>query len=136
MLIPKTIPKWRKQTTTLKQVRCPKLFSTILASADEAAFVWFHQQALLSIDDYLFTYLNSIPSQSRSALHHCWQRHILIRSPPHEEGTEVKKRRLGNVPLAICTSICRAVNRRSQAVLTVDHKPHQQASLYQVVPLG
>src|SRR3546814_6798336 len=81
-LIPKTVRKWRKRTTTADAPmgpRAPK--STVLTPAEEAIVVAFRQKTLLPLDDVLGCLRDAIPNLTRSALHRCLQRHGISRLP-------------------------------------------------------
>jgi hypothetical protein len=65
--------------------------STVLTPAEEAIVVAFRQKTLLPLDDLLGCLKDAIPNLSRSALHHCLQRHGVSRLPV-EETQERRKR--------------------------------------------
>jgi len=91
-LNPKTVAKWRKRVTTADPPMGPKApKSTVLTPTEEAIVVAFRQQTLLPLNDVLGCLKDTIPHLSRSALHHCLQRHGISRLPV-EEVTEKRKR--------------------------------------------
>ncbi len=91
-LNPKTVRKWRNQTTTADAPMGPKTpTSTVLAPAEEAIVVAFRQKTLLPLDDMLGWLRDTIPNLSRSALHRCLQRHGISRLPVEETKAQRKR---------------------------------------------
>lgn len=79
---PKTVVKWRKRATVEDLKTGPKTpRSTGLSEAEEALVVAFRRYTLLPLDDCLYAPQPTIPYLTRSALHHCLQRHGISRLP-------------------------------------------------------
>lgn len=55
--------------------------STVLTKGQAATIVAFRRQALLPLDDCLYTLQASSPYLTRSAVHRCLQRHGISRLP-------------------------------------------------------
>lgn len=58
--------------------------SKLLTQAEEVAIIAFRWHMLLPLNDCLFTQQLSIPDLTRSALHHCLQRHGIWQLPDVE----------------------------------------------------
>lgn len=96
---PKTVAKWRKRATVEDLKTGPKApHSTTLTEAEEAMVVAFRRHTLLPLDDCLYALQPSIPHLSRSALHHCLQRHGISRLPD-VEGDKPKRKRFKRYPI-------------------------------------
>jgi hypothetical protein len=96
---PKTVAKWRKRATVEDLKTGPKApHSTTLSQAEEAAVVAFRRHTLLPLDDCLYALQPSIPHLTRSALHHCLQRHGISRLPDIE-GDKSKRQRFKRYPI-------------------------------------
>jgi hypothetical protein len=72
--------------------------STTLTQAEETAVVAFRRHTLLPLDDCLYALQPSIPHLTRSALHHCLQRHGISRLPDIE-GDKSKRQRFKRYPI-------------------------------------
>src|SRR6478609_6062110 len=79
---PKTVAKWRKRGSVADLPTGPKEpKSTVLSVEDEAIIVAFRRHTLLPLDDCLYALQATLPHLTRSALHHCLQRHGISRLP-------------------------------------------------------
>jgi hypothetical protein len=77
----------------------PKPTSTVLSAEEEAIVVAFRQHTLLPLDDGLYVLQETIPHLSRSALHHCFQRHCVSRLPLSEDGQCPPKKKIKYYPI-------------------------------------
>lgn len=76
---PKTVAKWRNRATVEDLETGPKApHSTTLSEAEEAMVVAFRRHTLLPLDDCLYALQPTIPHLTRSALHRCLQRWLVV----------------------------------------------------------
>ena len=95
----KTVAKWRKRTFVHDVAMGPKASrSTVLTAEEEAMVIAFRKHALLPLDDCLYAPQATIPHLTRSALHHCFQRHGISRLP-EVEGDKTSRKVLRRYPL-------------------------------------
>lgn len=134
-LHPKTVAKWRKRPTVQDARMGPKPVSTVLTVEEEAIAVAFRRHTLLPLDDCLYALQATIPHLSRSALHHCFQRHGISRLPlPAEEGQAPTKKKFKDHPIGylhldfaeVCTEegkryLFVAIDRTSQVAFAELH---------------
>ena len=104
-LNPKTVQKWRQQTTTADAPMGPTAPKST-TPAEEAIVVAFRQKTLLPLDDVLGCLRDTIPNLSRSALHRSsLQRHGISRLPKEEASDKrnrFKSYQIGHVHIDSC----------------------------------
>jgi hypothetical protein len=89
---PKTAAKWKKRSGVRDApVRPERPCSTVLSREEEAHMVTFRKHTLLSLDDCLYALRGTLPQLTRSALHHCLQRHGSSCLPAMKGDTPQKK---------------------------------------------
>ncbi len=90
---PKTIAKWRARPAVTDRPTGPAApRSSTLSTEEEAIVVAFRRHTLLPLDDCLYALQPVIPQLTRSALHHCLERHSISRLPETGGDKPVRKR--------------------------------------------
>ena len=90
-LNPKTIARWKKDTTTHDKKSGPITISSSLSQEEQQIVCEFRRVTKLSLDDCFIALKDKIPTLTRSNLHRCLQRNGLSVLPKNEEEKERKK---------------------------------------------
>lgn len=89
----KTVAKWCKRDFVHDAPMGPKKTrSTALSAEEEAMCVAFRKHTLFPLDDCLYALQTTIPHQTRSSLHRCYQRHGISRLPDIDGDKPGKKK--------------------------------------------